>query len=82
MRGPGGAILFSISIGWFGWPGPLHILAARSGWLGIAFVSCALAASYGGSGLFLDARRLFDESPVRNGVFGNVVLAAYVGARK
>ncbi|KAF7083071.1 hypothetical protein CFC21_086889 [Triticum aestivum] len=62
--------------------GPLHALAARSGWLGSVFVSCALAASYGGSGRFLDARRLFDESPVRNGVFGNAVLAAYVSAGK
>ncbi|MBC2899708.1 hypothetical protein CFC21_112531 [Triticum aestivum] len=62
--------------------GPLHALAARSGWLGSVFVSCALAAFYGGSGRFLDARRLFDESPVRNGVFGNAVLAAYVGAGK
>ncbi|XP_062224659.1 putative pentatricopeptide repeat-containing protein At1g56570 [Phragmites australis] len=59
---------------------PLHALAAKSGWLGSVFVSCALAASYGGSGQFLDARRLFDESPAKNGVFGNTVLAAYVGA--
>ncbi|KAM0900068.1 hypothetical protein ACQ4PT_020878 [Festuca glaucescens] len=62
--------------------GPLHALAARSGWLGSVFVSCALAASYGASGQFSDARRLFDESPVRNGVFGNAVLAGYVGAGK
>ncbi|KAL6888586.1 hypothetical protein ACP4OV_009612 [Aristida adscensionis] len=61
---------------------PLHALAAKSGWLGSVFVSCALAASYGGSGRFLDARRLFDESSAKNGVFGNAVLAAYVGAGK
>ncbi|KAJ1277682.1 hypothetical protein BS78_04G022200 [Paspalum vaginatum] len=60
----------------------LHALAAKSGWLGSVFVSCALAASYGGSGRYLDARRLFDESPAKNGVFGNAVLAAYVGAAK
>uniref|UniRef100_A0ACD5V6Q1 Uncharacterized protein n=1 Tax=Avena sativa TaxID=4498 RepID=A0ACD5V6Q1_AVESA len=62
--------------------GPLHALSTRSGWLGSVFVSCALAASYGGSGRFSDARRLFDESPVRNGVFGNAVLGSYVGAGK
>ncbi|KAL5208864.1 hypothetical protein ABZP36_033299 [Zizania latifolia] len=61
---------------------PLHTLATRSGWLGSVFVSCALAASYGGSGRFLDARKLFDESPVRNVVFGNAVLAGYVNAGK
>ena len=60
----------------------LHALAAKSGWLGSVFVSCALAASYGGSGRYLDARRLFDESPAKNGVFGNAVLADYVGAVK
>ncbi|PVH65546.1 hypothetical protein PAHAL_1G021900 [Panicum hallii] len=58
----------------------LHALAAKSGWLGSVFVSCALAASHGGSGRFLDARRLFEESPAKNAVFGNAVLAAYVGA--
>uniref|UniRef100_A0A0E0CEU3 Pentacotripeptide-repeat region of PRORP domain-containing protein n=1 Tax=Oryza meridionalis TaxID=40149 RepID=A0A0E0CEU3_9ORYZ len=61
---------------------PLHAHAARSGWLGSVFVSCAIAAAYGGSGRFLDARRLFDESPVRNAVFGNAVLAGYVNAGK
>ena len=60
----------------------LHALAAKCGWLGSVFVSCALAASYGGSGRYLDARRLFDESPAKNGVFGNAVLAAYVGVAK
>ncbi|CAN6236993.1 unnamed protein product [Urochloa humidicola] len=60
----------------------LHALAAKSGLLGSVFVPCALAASYGGSGRFLDARRLFDESPARNDVFGNAVLAAYVDAGK
>jgi pentatricopeptide repeat protein len=62
--------------------GMLHALAAKSGWLGSVFVSCALAASYGGARRFLDARRLFDESPAKNDVFGNAVLAAYVGAAK
>uniref|UniRef100_A0A0D9VBN4 Pentacotripeptide-repeat region of PRORP domain-containing protein n=1 Tax=Leersia perrieri TaxID=77586 RepID=A0A0D9VBN4_9ORYZ len=61
---------------------PLHALAARSGWLGSVFVSCAIAAAYGGSGRCVDARRLFDESPNRNGVFGNAVLAGYVSAGK
>ncbi|OEL19701.1 Calcium-dependent protein kinase 16 [Dichanthelium oligosanthes] len=60
----------------------LHALTAKSGWLGSVFVACALAASYGGSGRFLDARRLFDESLTKNGVFGNAVLAAYVGAAR
>ncbi|CAN6226930.1 unnamed protein product [Urochloa humidicola] len=60
----------------------LHALAAKSGLLGNVFVPCALAASYGGSGRFLDARRLFDESPARNGIFGSAVLAAYMGAAK
>ncbi|KAF8685878.1 hypothetical protein HU200_043791 [Digitaria exilis] len=60
----------------------LHALAAKSGWLGSVFVSCALAASYGGSGRFHDARRLFDESPTKNSVFGNAVLAAYLIAAK
>ncbi|TVU33561.1 hypothetical protein EJB05_25386, partial [Eragrostis curvula] len=59
---------------------PLHALAAKSGWLGSVFVSCALAACYGGSGRFLDARRMFDESSAKNSVFGNAVLAAYIGA--
>ncbi|CAN6242874.1 unnamed protein product [Urochloa humidicola] len=60
----------------------LHALAAKSGLLGNVFVPCALAASYGGSGRFLDARRLFDESPAKNSAFGSAVLAAYVGAAK
>ncbi|XP_066322263.1 putative pentatricopeptide repeat-containing protein At1g03510 [Miscanthus floridulus] len=60
----------------------LHALASKSGWFGSVFVSCALAASYGGSGRYLDAQRLFDESPAKNGVFGNAVLADYVGADK
>ncbi|KAG8082348.1 hypothetical protein GUJ93_ZPchr0014g46671 [Zizania palustris] len=61
---------------------PLHAIATRSNWLGNVFVSYALAASYGGSGRSLDARKLFDESPVRNNVFGNTVLAGYVNAGK
>ncbi|CAD6250011.1 unnamed protein product [Miscanthus lutarioriparius] len=60
----------------------LHALASKSGWFGSVIVSCALAASYGGSGRYLDAQRLFDESPAKNGVFGNAVLADYVGAVK
>ncbi|GJM90096.1 hypothetical protein PR202_ga06343 [Eleusine coracana subsp. coracana] len=61
---------------------PLHALAAKSGWLGSVFVSCALAACYGDSGRVLDARRLFDECSAKNGVFGNAVLAAYIGSGK
>jgi pentatricopeptide repeat protein len=61
---------------------PLHALAAKSGWIGSVFVSCALAACYGGSGRFLDARSLFDQSSAKNAVFANAVLAAYIGAGK
>jgi pentatricopeptide repeat protein len=61
---------------------PLHALAAKSGWIGSVFVSCALASCYGGSGRFLDARSLFDQSSAKNSVFGNSVLAAYIGTGK
>jgi hypothetical protein len=61
---------------------PLHMLASKSSYLDSVFMSYAQAMCYDGFDRFLDARSLFDKNSTKNNIFENVVLAAYITARK
>lgn len=58
----------------------LHTLVGKSGWLSSVFVGSALIDLYAKSLLIDDARKVFDEIPVKNTVCANALFAGYAEA--